>query len=99
MAATLIQMGAQSMQGVGASSNQGLSAQAAVGSPNFATTVSTPPYLGPAGNVLPFLRFVPAASPLTNATTVVDLVMPLGPTNPGAFYVVTYTCNATPALT
>lgn len=97
MAATLIQMGTQS--GTATNSVQGLSVQAAVGSPNFATTVATPPYLSAQGTVLPYLRFVPAAAPLTNATAVVDLVMPLGPGCPGAFYVVTYVCNATPALT
>jgi hypothetical protein len=99
MATTLLQMGTQGQTGIAASSTQGIGYQAAVGSPNFATTVATPPYLGPSGNVLPFIRFVPAAAPLTNATNVVDVVMPLGPGAPGAYYAVLYTVNATPALT
>lgn len=100
MASTLIQMGSQaSSSPSSASAGPSATVSAATGSPAFPTTLSTPPYLGPDGRVLPYLRFVTAAAPLSNGTVVVDLVMPLGEAYPGAFYMVQYTCNGTPALT
>lgn len=95
MATNLIQCGAQG----GTVSNIESTLSVSSGAPNFPTTVATPPYLNAQGQVMPYMRFIPATNPLTNTTSVVDLVMPAGPGNPGSFYCVLYVCNATPALT
>ena len=65
---------------------------------------TTPPYNYPlSGNAspgypIPFLRFQKVSGVFANGDFIDDLVMPQGLQQPGAWYVVDYTANATPAL-
>jgi hypothetical protein len=95
MATALVQMGSQAQS----ASNPSATISAQVQSNPIASAggVTTPPYFNVNG-LCPFVRFAPAAAPLTNGTQVADLVMPAGVSNPGSWYVVIYNISATPSF-